>query len=99
MATNFEYFKDEILEATKNGYGFGIRKDNGRIVSCPWCKQPGRILREYPISYTFGNVRYIRAGCVNDKCEVEPQTNRIDVMMFGLEFAIKKAIEIWEDRV
>ena len=32
--TNFEYFKDEILEATKNGSGFGIRQDNGRIVSC-----------------------------------------------------------------
>lgn len=32
--TNFEYHKDEILEATKNGSGFGIKQDSGRIVSC-----------------------------------------------------------------
>lgn len=64
-----------------------------KLSPCPWCRERGRIITNYKDSVLID----IRAGCVNDRCKVQPKTKAVIVLGKGYDLALRMATSAWED--
>lgn len=65
-----------------------------KLSPCPWCKEPGRIVAHFDERLLIA----MQAGCTNDKCKVQPRTQRFTAICGGREFAIDVVTKVWEAR-
>lgn len=71
-------------------------KTKHKLKECPWCKQIPKLVKSDIYGYD-GHYHY-RVSCVNQFCNIQPHTIKVDDVYRSCEKAIDIVVEHWNDR-